>query len=307
MRRRTAALAMSLVFATLAWAGLTSPAHAIKGGVADGSAHPYVTEIVYFQPLAVDPRFEDLGAWSTCTATLVTPTLAVTAGHCAAGIGTGGVPNTSSSGGTDIWLSVSETPDLSILPPSTAYAPSDNAGRYDAWSEALDGSYDWVRATAYPHPEYAAATATAHDLGVLLLGRPRTMGRYGEIAPAGRLDQLYAANKQALYPVVGYGLEGAGPHTAAGGNTRRATSLTLVDIKGVAGAGKGVSAKFSNNNVTGGICYGDSGGPIFEPGTTRIVAVVSYVTSATCSGTSGGYRVDQRDDLAFLATFGITP
>jgi hypothetical protein len=33
----------------------------------------------------------------------------------------------------------------------------------------------------------------------------------------------------------------------------------------------------------------------------------SFGTSSTCSGTSGAYRLDQADDLAFLATFGITP
>jgi hypothetical protein len=41
--------------------------------------------------------------------------------------------------------------------------------------------------------------------------------------------------------------------------------------------------------------------------TNTLVAVVSFGTSTTCSGTSGAYRLDQADDLAFLATFGITP
>jgi hypothetical protein len=71
--------------------------------------------------------------------------------------------------------------------------------------------------------------------------------------------------------------------------------------------GKGTSAKFSSNANTGGTCFGDSGGPIFVSGTTTLVAVVSFGTSSTCSGTSGAYRLDQADDLAFLATFGITP
>jgi hypothetical protein len=68
-----------------------------------------------------------------------------------------------------------------------------------------------------------------------------------------------------------------------------------------------LSAKFSSNANTGGTCFGDSGGPIFVSGTTTLVAVVSFGTSSTCSGTSGAYRLDQADDLAFLATFGITP
>ena len=60
---------------------------------------------------------------------------------------------------------------------------------------------------------------------------------------------------------MGYGLEGSGPKTSFGGDTRRRT----------------------------------------------LVAVVSFGTSSTCSGTSGAYRVDQADNLAFLDTFGVTP
>ena len=29
--------------------------------------------------------------------------------------------------------------------------------------------------------------------------------------------------------------------------------------------------------------------------------------SQTCGGSTGGYRMDQQDDLDFLASFGITP
>ena len=42
-------------------------------------------------------------------------------------------------------------------------------------------------------------------------------------------------------------------------------------------------------------------------GTNVITAVTSYATSSTCSGTTGAYRIDQADDLAFLATFGVAP
>ncbi|MGH3478641.1 MAG: hypothetical protein ACRDQD_17610 [Nocardioidaceae bacterium] len=30
-------------------------------------------------------------------------------------------------------------------------------------------------------------------------------------------------------------------------------------------------------------------------------------SSSTCSGVGGAYRLDQPDDLGFLATFGVTP
>jgi hypothetical protein len=108
-------------------------------------------------------------------------------------------------------------------------------------------------------------------------------------------------------PVIRYTPPSSGPRTSFGGDTRRRAELRLVNLNGVLGTGKGVSAKFSSNANTGGTCFGDSGGPIFVDGTTTLVAVVSFGTSSTCSGTSGAYRLDQADDLAFLATFGITP
>ena len=70
-----------------------------------------------------------------------------------------------------------------------------------------------------------------------------------------------------------------------------------------------MAAKFSANlgsNNTGGTCFGDSGGPIFLQGTTTIVAVTSFGISSTCTGSTGGYRLDQPDDLAWLATFGVS-
>lgn len=70
--------------------------------------------------------------------------------------------------------------------------------------------------------------------------------------------------------------------------------------------GGGISAKFSNNAATGGTCFGDSGGPIFVAGTRTITSVNSYAKSSTCSGTTGAYRIDQTDDLAFIATFAVT-
>jgi hypothetical protein len=38
-----------------------------------------------------------------------------------------------------------------------------------------------------------------------------------------------------------------------------------------------------------------------------VVAVTSFGLSETCSGSAGGYRMDQQDDIDFLASFGITP
>jgi Trypsin len=298
---------LALLAAVVALMAMATPAQAIKGGVADAGAHPYVGELLFFVPSEQDPRFNDPGAWFTCSGTLVSPTIVVTAGHCTFDVGVNGEDSTSTSGGNDVWISFAEEPDFSILPPSSQFAPDDNEGRYDAWSSALNASDEWIGATAVHHPEYDNDAFFTHDVGVLQLSEPVTMPIYGQLPTAGLLNELYAENKNQRYTAVGYGVEKSGPKTTLGGDTRRRAELRLVNLTGVGGIGKGTAAKFSSNANTGGTCFGDSGGPIFVSGTNTLVAVVSFAANLNCAGTSGAYRIDQADDLAFLAGFGITP
>lgn len=296
----------SVLVAVIALLMVATPAEAITHGQADDGAHPQVGEVLFYSPTRTDARFTDPGLWQTCTGTLVSPTVVVTAGHCTFGTGSNGRPTPGGSGGNDVWISFAETPDFSVLPPAANFAPGNNAGRYTAWSAALNGSSSWIRATAYPHPQFDPAAFVLHDLGVLVLSHPVTLPSYGKLPTAGLLDRLYDQDKKQLYTFVGYGRQDSGPNTAAGANTRRRADLRLVNLNGVQGLGMGIAAKFSSNADTGGTCFGDSGGPFFVAGTTTLVAVDSFGNpNPNCSGTSGAYRLDQPDDLAFLATFGV--
>ena len=66
------------------------------------------------------------------------------------------------------------------------------------------------------------------------------------------------------------------------------------------------SLLLSNNAHTGGTCFGDSGGPNFIGDTNVIAGVTSFGLNSTCAGTGGVYRIDQADDLNWLATFFAT-
>jgi hypothetical protein len=293
---------LTVLAAVCALLVVTTDAQAIKGGVPDNHEHPYVGELLFYDPTAIDPRFTDPGGWFTCTGTLLDADTVVTAGHCAFPEGTNGRDD-GHPGGNDVWISFAEAPDFSILPPSSTFAPGNNAGRYAAWSAALNASPEWTRGTSTPHPQFDDAAFFLHDVGVVQLSRGRSMSRYGQLPTVGLLSRLYEQNKHQLYTDVGYGVEGSGPKSTFGGDTRRKTDLRLVNLNGVGGIGGGISAKFSSNANTGGTCFGDSGGPIFIKGTSTLVAVNSYVKNLTCAGTSGGYRIDQPDDLAFLSTY----
>ena len=288
-------------------------ASAITNGQPDNGAHPYVGELLFYVPDEVDPRFNTPGAWFDCSGTLLNSTIVVTAGHCTYGVGMNGRSTTanggSGSGGNDVWINFSEAPDFSILPPSSTFAPNNNAGRYAAWTAALNASPQWHRATAFPHPQFDPNAFFLHDAGVLRLKAPVSMSAYGQLPTLNLLDRVFPSKTQHFTP-VGYGLEKSGPKIALGGDTRRVADEVLVNLNGVHGTGKGVAAQFSNDNGQahqGGTCFGDSGGPILMNGTRIVTAVNSFGISETCTGSTNGYRLDQPDDLAFLASFGVTP
>ena len=68
------------------------------------------------------------------------------------------------------------------------------------------------------------------------------------------------------------------------------TQAVLVVLQGRDGAGKDGAIK----HVAG----------FLNP---RGVAVTSFGLSPNCTGIGGAYRLDQPDDLEFLASFGVTP
>ncbi|MGH3345478.1 MAG: S1 family peptidase [Nocardioides sp.] len=282
----------------------TVPAQAIIDGVPDEGEHPYVGQLLFYVPNAVDPRFEDPGGWFNCTGTLIDADTVVTAGHCTFDVGLEGeAPADPLHGGSDVWFSVSEAPDYSVLPPSTDFVPDRNQERYEAWSSILDSSGEWAETqSTFTHPEYVDAAFLLHDLGVVELSEPIQLPEYGSLPEEDYLDKFYSkrAKNRASFESVGYGLEDSGPKFGLGGDTRRKVDQRLVSFKGAYGL-KNISVNFSH-----GTCFGDSGGPTFDDTTSAIesqniiVAVTSFGLNFNCNA-GGAYRIDQPDDLAFLA------
>jgi Trypsin len=308
--RRTLSILAALV-ATLA---IAAPVGAITHGVPDNGEHPYVGELLFYVPDAQDPRFNTPGGWFTCTGTLMSSTIVVTAGHCTFGIGLNGVSTTHNGadtdaahggvGGNDVWISFAAAPNFSILPPSTGFAPGNNAGRYVAWRNALNASPEWHRATATPHPLYNDLAFFVHDAGVLRLAVGNTgISTFGRLAPTNWLNQ-YPDNKKHVFETAGYGLEKSTGSQSIGGDTRRKSDPWLQSLKS---SPPNTYMILSNNAANGGTCFGDSGGPTFDNTNSRLVVAVTSFGNNNCTGHGGVYRLDQPDDQAFLAGFGITP
>jgi hypothetical protein len=314
MRRPLAALV-----ALIAALAIAAPAAAITNGSPDvvngRPEHPYVGELLFYVPDVPSSRFTDPGGWFTCTGTLLSPTIVVTAGHCTFGVGLDGVSTTHDGadttaaeggvGGNDVWISFAPAPDFGILPASSTFTTQ--AARYAAWSAALNGSAEWHRGTSNPHPLYDDNQFFAHDAGVVVLDEPVSSAIYASLPTENYLELTYAKQPKNdhRFETVGYGLERVQGKKEFGGDTRMQSHPKLDSFSAHPDDAYMV---ISNNTKTGGTCFGDSGGPTFDDTTSHlIVAVTSWGQSPNCGGIGGVYRLDQSDDLDFLAGFGIEP
>jgi hypothetical protein len=302
---RTTLRRLPLVVGLVALLAAASPVAAITHGQADDGEHPYVGQIFFYDPSYPDSRFTDPGGWFNCSGTLISPTVVLTAGHCTFPTGLNGEVTANGAGGNDTWISFLEVPDYDGLPPSADYIPDRNQQRYLDRVAWLNASSTWHRGTAYPHPEYDDNAFYLHDAGVIVLDEPVNMDTYGTLAPLGYLDQFIGKLKaHTLFQAVGYGLERSLPKVDFGGDTRMQSQQVIINANGVYGVHDHSSIVFSNNNGTphrGGTCSGDSGGPFLRDGTNLVVAVNSYGVPPNCTGGDGAYRIDQPDDVAWLA------
>ena len=275
---------------------IAAPASAITWGTFDGENHPHVVNLLFVQ---------NGEGYFSCTGTLLTPTLVLTAGHC-----TGALDENGDLQANDVTY-VTNAPDINVLIEETR-------GDYATTAEWLEG--EWVAGQAIPHPDYAdfAEFPNTYDIGVVQLEEPiDTGGVYGELPT--RIGQFdYLATKKGppserMVEVVGYGLVGAIPAFADDEVWQRQVGYsTIINTSKSANAGP-QNFVFTNNpgkgTGVGGTCSGDSGGPAFwidpatgEP-TNLIVAVNSYSITPNCNGNDYQFRTDTADALNFVWSY----
>jgi hypothetical protein len=282
LRRALAVVGLSTALVT----GPALVASAITGGQPDGDGHPNVGMIAYY----------DSTGRLRCTATLVSPTVLVTAAHCTDG----------TLGKTAVKFD--SVIDESPAPPVALPDAIDPSVGYTAAELAAAG---WLSGTAYTHPDFSHFTDKKNwnDVGVIVLDEPVTTITPATIAPAGYLDRLSpSALPKTLFTTVGYGTEVSKPDSGP----QKPTPMSYPILRRFADEpGQKLTSQLLQVNGndkdprgTGGTCFGDSGGPAFLDGYQ--VSVTSFTNNNVCRYIDGLQRVDIPIVQDWLATFGVS-
>ncbi|MBM0125168.1 S1 family peptidase [Pimelobacter simplex] len=273
---------LTLVVATAAGLGLVvpaSPASASTGGTPDGDTHPNVAMIAFYD---AEGRFR-------CSATLVSPTVLVTAAHC-----------TSGTLGKTL---VTFESVVAEAPPSPLPVAEDVTAGYTAEELAEAG---FLSGTASTHPEYSDFTDLDNwnDVGVVVLDEP-----VEGIEPAPLAD-LHAADaiqqpRKTLFTAVGYGTE---VRQADSGSQKPTPMSYPIMRRYVEMPGQKITPQVIQTNGnekdpfgTGGTCFGDSGGSLWLDG--KVVGVTSYGYTSNCRYLDGYQRIDIPVVADWLAGF----
>lgn len=266
MRKKTL---IALFAAIVLLAVAVAPAGAVKYGDYDGDGHPYV--VLLLMEVDGEPMYR-------CSATLISPTYVLTAGHC-----TSDYPEGEYSG-------------------MRVFTESDVDNGNNNYPYAGPNSVEAVRWAA--HPLFETAPFFVHDVGMVELAEPIYLDEYGALPEVDSLDQLKTqrGKQDTTFTSVGYGLQWINPVFVQSDRVRMVANPNLIQIN-VPGFTGDFSLLLSNNHSTGGTCFGDSGGPNFLGDSNIVAGVTSFGINGNCAGTGGVFRIDRQNVLDFIDDF----
>lgn len=269
-----------------------SPVYAITGNFVEDNEHPFVGLAVFY-----DANGEFI--WR-CSGALISPTVFLTAGHCADT--EGGAVTARIYFQQDAGVNFDPVTEVDPVTGYPEYCADGTLGVTCATvSEGNIYNYDFTGSLTLPQ---------THDAGILILDQAIELDEYGELPEPNFLNQFATSRgtQDILFTVSGYGLtykeqvQNGKPNISF--RERLMAEATLVNLNSALNAGFNLQTS-GNGAGKGGTCNGDSGGPVFfgDFSSNLIVGITSFGLNSLCRGTDFAYRIDQPDVLAWIQSF----
>jgi secreted trypsin-like serine protease len=167
-----------------------------------------------------------------------------------------------------------------------------SGGAYVVFGDVLQpNTWTPIHGTAITDPSYGHDSADPHDLGVVLLDSDAPVAP-ASLPAAGAADRLARDGVAPVSVGYGYSLRLTNKDFVYDG-ARHAGSIPVVSQ---------TSTLLRLDGAGAHLCFGDSGGPQYLPGSNVVISVTSG-GSPTCRGASTATRLDSASSRAFLSAF----
>ena len=241
---------------------LAAPAGAITNGAPDGNRHPEVGSLLA-------PQAYSDGTWTTCTGTLISPTVFLTAAHCDQGV-------------------------------------ERVAVTFDSNYVAATGTTHW--GTWHADPRYSEhVESNPHDLAVVVFDHPVTgiqparlphLGQLNKLARGTRITSVGYGAQLVTQEQGGKVLHYQDTRYRATGTVNTVTTKAWLKASMNPARGDGGTCY----GDSGGPNFLGAGA-----GETRIVAATTITGDTWCRATNVDYRLDTRSARSFLGQFVTLP
>ena len=282
-------LVVAITLTVLAHALGSAPAYGITGSYHPDPIHTYVGLAVFY---------DENGEFShRCSGSLLSPRIFLTAGHC-----------------TDDALNLSSARIYFHQFAGTHFDPATQHDPVTGYPDTCIGG-DALCVTGHALHDFGfdnfAGFPNIHDVGIVVLDAPVSFStRFASLAAPGSVDPLATqrGTQDTSFTISGYGVSDNWPPKKPVLSFRERLMATskLQNLRNVYTSGFNIQISGAPGNDRGGICSGDSGGPVLWDATDIIAGVTSFGKNDQCLGNGFAYRVDQEAVIDWILGIAAT-